>query len=152
MFRKALMIAVIGSALFSLTSAHAHSGAEGVIKERMELMKSIGKNVKMIAPIATGAADMNLKAVEEAALAISEAAATAPTKFTKGSLSKESEAKAEIWDNWAEFEGLLNNLSADAAKLSQLAKAGEEFELAEQFGKMTKNCKACHTKFREKKE
>lgn len=152
MLRKFSILAVLSAILLSPLAAYAHGSAVGIVKERMDLMKFIGQNTKLIAPIAMGSADMNLKAVESAAKAISEAAAKAAAKFPEHSTSMTSEAKPNIWENWAEFEGLLNKLSQDAAKLSQMAKDEEEFELIDQFGKMANNCKTCHTKFRQKKQ
>lgn len=150
MFRKSLLALTVSAILFALNPALAHDGATGIIKERMKVMKFIGQNTKMIAPFAMGALDMNYKSVETSAQQISMAAESALAKFPKGSTSEESEAKPNIWENWAEFEGLLKKLSADAAQLQEMAK-NEEFDLQEQFEKMAGNCKTCHTKFRQKK-
>ncbi len=152
MFRKTLMIAALSAAFFSMTSAQAHDGAMGVVKERMELMKIIGKNTKAIAPIAMGSADMDLKAVETGAMAIQQAAKKVVLKFPKGSTSDVSEAKANIWTDWEKFVGLMKSLSEDAGGLAQLARDGEDFELTDAFSKMSNNCKKCHTDFRQKKE
>lgn len=152
MIRPILSAALVASTLFSVSIASAHEGAEGVVKERMELMKTIGKNTKRIAPIAMGSADMDLKAVEESATEIANAAKMAIHKFPKGSTSMVSEAKENIWTDWEKFEGLMKSLTADAEALAELAKKGEEFELGDGFGKMASNCKKCHTDFRQKKE
>lgn len=152
MFRKIVMAAAISGAFFALTPAQAHDGATGVVKERMDLMKTIGKNTKMVAPIAMGSADMNLKAVEEGATAIQKAATMALEKFPEGSTSEKSEAKANIWTDWDTFSSLMKSLADDAGALAQLAKDGEDFELTDAFGKMASNCKKCHTDFRQKKE
>ncbi len=152
MIRKSILsLAVAGALLSSFTSAQAHDGATGIIKERMKVMKFIAQNTKMIAPYAMGSSEMNFKAVEGAAMQISMAAQNVMAKFPKGSTSEESEAKPNIWENWDEFLDMLTTLSADAAKLSVIAKNNED-GVMEQFGKMTGNCKSCHTKYRQKKE
>lgn len=149
MFKKIIGAAALCLALTS--TAQAHDGATGIIKERMKVMKFIAQNTKMIAPYAMGAQDMNFKAVEGAAEQISMAAKSVMTKFPKDSTSEESEAKPNIWENWDEFVGILNKLSSDAAKLSSMA-ASQQDGITQQFGAMTQNCKTCHTKFRQKKE
>ena len=152
MFRTGLLAIAITATLFTLSPALAHDGAVGVIKERMKLMKFMGQNTKQIAPYAMGSLEMNLKAVEGAAINISIAAKNAIAKFPEHSISKESEAKPNIWENWGEFKTLLEKLSEDAGVLAQMAKDGKDTDIGMQFGKMANNCKTCHTKFRQKKE
>jgi len=149
--KKIIATAICGVCLASV-SVHAHDGATGVVKERMELMKTIGKNTKALAPMATGMADMDLAAVEKAAGAIAATAPKVADKFPKNSLSEASEAKANIWENWDKFTGLLDSLAKDARALEAAAKAGKEDAILPAFGKMTKNCKDCHTEFRQKKK
>lgn len=152
MFRSGLLAIAIVATLFTLSPVLAHDGAVGIIKERMKLMTFMGQNTKQIAPYAMGALEMNLKAVESAAINISIAAQNAIAKFPEHSTSKESEAKPNIWENWDEFKTSLEKLSADAATLTQLAKDGKSAEISAQFGKIASSCKTCHTKFRLKKE
>ncbi|NVK17226.1 MAG: cytochrome c [Methylocystaceae bacterium] len=151
MFRRTQPAILFSIIFLSLSGAQAHDGATGVVKERMDLMKTIGKNTKMVAPIAMGSADMDLKAVEDGATAIQNAAIMALEKFPEGSTSEHSEAKANIWTDWDKFSGLMKSLAADAGALAQLAKDDEDFELTDAFSKMANNCKNCHTEFRQKK-
>jgi len=152
MFHKTLAFCTIGATFLALSTAFAHDGATGVIKERMDLMKIIGKNTKMIAPMATGGADLDLKAVGASAAAISEAAKQAASKFPEGSLSEQSEAKPNIWTDWEKFSGLIESLAADSAALATAASNGDDAAILPAFGKMTGNCKTCHTEFRQKKK
>ncbi len=150
MLPRILAIATLCMTVFSTGAVMAHEGATGVIKERMELMKTIGKNTKVIAPIATGAMDMDLKTVEKLADQIAKNAKAMLDKFPAGSNSHVSEAKDEIWQDWEKFTGLMKDLSTNAAALAKLAKDGEEFELEEAFNKVRGNCRQCHRSFREK--
>lgn len=152
MFHKSLPFCAFGAALLTLSAAFAHDGATGVVKERMDLMKIIGKNTKAIAPIATGAADLDLNIVANSANAIAAAAQQAAHKFPEGSLSEHSEAKPNIWTDWNKFSGLIKTLANDARALENIAKSGDEAALLPAFGKMTENCKSCHTEFRQKKK
>ncbi|WP_417795260.1 c-type cytochrome [Terasakiella pusilla] len=151
MFHKTFLTVAISALLLSSFSANAHDGATGVVKERMDLMKSIGKNTKTIAPIAMGSMDMDLKTVEEGATNIAKAAKEALTKYPEGSLDDITEAKENIWTDWAKFEDLMKDLSSNAEALAKLAADGEEFELTDAFTKMAGTCKKCHMEFRVKK-
>jgi len=148
---KNLLAAVSGALVLSSSVAMAHDGATGIVKERMDMMKVIADNTKKIAPIAMGSADMDLKAVVDSAGIIAATAKMVSKKFPEGSTSMASEAKENIWTNWDQFNGLMLSLEKDAMDLRNLAQAGEEFELLDAFGKMSNNCKKCHTDFRQKK-
>lgn len=151
MLHKNFLYAAVGALYLSSFGAQAHEGATGVVKERMELMKSIGTNTKTIAPIAMGSMDMDLKAVEEGAEAIAEAAKKALTKYPEGSKDAITEAKENVWTDWQKFEELMNDLSSNADTLAKLAREGEEFELTDAFTKIATTCKKCHMEFRAKK-
>ena len=81
MFRTSVLAVATAATLFTLLPVLAHDGAVGIVKERMKLMKFMGQNTKQIAPYAMGALDMNLKAVEGAAINISIAATNAIAQF-----------------------------------------------------------------------
>lgn len=70
--------------------------------------------------------------------------------FPEGSIA-ESEAKAEIWDNWDEFLGKYQSLQEEAVKLQQVAASGDEQAMMAQFKRTAETCGGCHKKFREKK-
>jgi cytochrome c556 len=59
-------------------------------------------------------------------------------------------AKAEIWQRYGEFQGDAKALSAETAKLSALAAAGNIDGATAQFKAVGEKCGACHTPFREK--
>jgi len=102
-----------GAALVSLiaASALAHSGATGVVKERMMGMGVMGKAVKAIASMMQGELPYNPDRVRTAAEDIGSHAGGALTKlFPEGTNKKPSEAKAAIWTNWDRFEALAEDL------------------------------------------
>ncbi|MCB1778015.1 MAG: cytochrome c, partial [Candidatus Competibacteraceae bacterium] len=59
------------------------------------------------------------------------------------------EAKPEIWTNWDKFESAMNDFQQESAKLTEVAKGGDESAIKAQFGKTAETCKACHKEFRE---
>lgn len=68
--------------------------------------------------------------------------------FTPGSDVGKTEAKPDIWKNWAEFEKLMNNFQQETVKLNQAAQARDQNAVKAQFSNTAKACKACHDKFR----
>lgn len=68
--------------------------------------------------------------------------------FPEDSVTEDSDAKDEIWLNWAGFESSLEDLRTQAAKLAERAASGDEAAVKEQFGATRKACKACHDDFK----
>ncbi len=62
-----------------------------------------------------------------------------------------NEALPNIWDEFAEYEELSEKLAASSAYLAEVAEGGDPGASRTAFLDMTKDCKACHDKFREKK-
>lgn len=102
-----------GAALASFIGAGAlaHSGATGVVKERMNGMGVMGKAVKVIAGMMQGEVAYNTDTIRTAADEIGGHAGEELTKlFPEGTSMKPSEAKATIWTNWDRFEALAEDL------------------------------------------
>lgn len=67
----------------------------------------------------------------------------------KGKGWHETEAKPEAFKDRAKFNELSNNLSKEAAELAKVAtSANDAGAIKEQFGKVTRTCKACHDDFK----
>ncbi len=171
-------------ALLSLTipPAVAHKGATGVVKQRMDVMKSFGDAMKAIKKMLDGEMTYDAAKVRKAAGVIKAHGGEALTKlFPKGSLQKPTEAKPEIWQNWTEFEADATRLKDYAEALEVVAaRKSEEAEASGMIATMKgsditeggwpsaaelkqmppqavfmalgKTCKSCHESFRQKKD
>lgn len=64
--------------------------------------------------------------------------------FTKGSGGGKSEAKPEIWSNWADFSAKMGNFERESAALASIAKVNDFAKSKAQFAKVGETCKACH--------
>lgn len=128
----------------------AHSGASGVVKHRMELMKSLGKSMKSLAAMFKGKTVYDPATVHKIAVRVQEHADKIPTMFPKGSNKHPSEAKATIWMNWSGFEESAGNLRSYAVALEQGSK--DQIASRKTFKELAKSCKGCHQDFREKKK
>lgn len=115
-----------GLVIASLTAtAWAHSGATGIVKERMDAMKDMGEAIKRLKPIMSGDAPYDAATVREAARIIRAQGGTAMTeKFPEGSTEHPSEARAEIWRDWPEFEALARQMAEAAHGLELAAENG----------------------------
>lgn len=84
---------------------YAHSGATGVIKERMDLMSSISDSVKTISAMMKGKTSYDAVIVRQEAERIATSSGMHITMFfPENSLDSISEARPEIWQDWENFE------------------------------------------------
>lgn len=126
MKRVALAAAILTAAV---ATGFAHSGAKGVVKERMELMKSSAASMKAIGQMMKGEVDYVAETVAAEARKIATHGGDALTKaFPEGSLDHPSEALPAIWRDWSRFEALAADLEFYAAGLA--AAAGNERDAA----------------------
>ncbi|MDF1718670.1 MAG: cytochrome c [Antarcticimicrobium sp.] len=118
---------VTGAALASLLSvaALAHSGATGVVKDRMGAMKEMKEAVKSVAPMMSGTAAYDADAVRRAADTFRRHSGAALTgDFPAGSTEAPSEALPAIWQDWDRFAELAETLGVMAEGLSRAADNG----------------------------
>lgn len=131
--------------------ALAHEGASGIVKERMDMMKSMADAMKGLAPMMKGEAAFDGARVRQLASEIDAGAATIKTSFPEGSMGHPSEATARIWSEPAGFEASAQELRDYAAALQGSADEGRDAARAI-FNKMAGTCKDCHQDYREKQQ
>lgn len=69
--------------------------------------------------------------------------------FVPGSHKGDTDAKAEIWDNWEDFKNQMAMLEQETDKLAEIAKTATKVEeVAAQFGKTVEVCKGCHEDYK----
>ena len=103
--------------------AVAHMGATGVVKQRMDMMVSMGKAMKSLNAIVRGKTAFDPGAVAAAAKQVRDHSTQMVKLFPKGSMHKLSEARPEIWTDWQGFERLASLLGVEAGKLANLVVA-----------------------------
>lgn len=110
-------VVIAGSGLAAL----AHSGATGVMKERMDAMGEMGDAMKSLTPMMRGQTAYDPDVVRNAADTMVRHAGTQMTElFPEGSNGAPSEALDAIWEDWEEFAALAEALrtSAEGMKLA----------------------------------
>ncbi len=148
--KRSIRNVLLFPALFAVCGlALAHSGAEGIVKERMELMKSIAGQMKMVGRMIKGEKDFVADQVAIAAEAIVGHAEKIPELFPEGSIEPPSEAVTAIWQDWDKFVRLTNDMKLKAQALGMSARQSEDIkDIRPQFGALGKTCSACHEDFR----
>jgi cytochrome c556 len=123
MNRKTILAAAVAAALGAgAATALAHTGATGVVKERMEAMKAMGDSMKELTAIMRGQQDYDAGRVRALATRIGEHGGEAMTElFPEGSLDHPSEALPTIWSNWERFSDLAIRLDDYASALAAAA-------------------------------
>lgn len=133
----------------AVTGAFAHSGASGIVLERMEMMKDISDQMKIIVTMVRGEEEYDAAKAQAAAQAIADHARELAEKFPEGSIGHPSEALPAIWDNWDEFVEQTEQLHAMAIALSnQAASADGADSLREEIAAVGQTCSSCHQDFR----
>lgn len=134
--------------------ALAHTGASGIVKERMDAMKLMGAAMKAAAGALASGPAYDAAIIEASAKVLGNHAAKMVSLFPDTAMSrgsKASEAAPAIWEKQDEFLALATKLSDESSKLAETADSGDQSAVKAQFQVVGGVCKACHEQFRIKK-
>lgn len=133
-------------------SVLAHGGATGIVKERMEMMKTMRADVKTMGQMARGQRPYDAALFAQAAEDIAAHSGDfLVALFPKGSLHAPTEAAPAIWDDMPRFSRLADELETQAVSLAAAAVASQELPMAE-FKALGQACAACHEDYRIKQD
>ncbi|GAA5064907.1 cytochrome c [Roseibacterium beibuensis] len=106
-------------------AALAHTGATGVVLERMDGMQAMGDAVQAVAPMMRGEREYDADALRSAAETIEAHSGSAMTDlFPEGSYGAPSEARDLIWEEWDRFAALAEQMQVAARGLAMAADNG----------------------------
>lgn len=138
------------------SSVLAHTGATGIVKERMEAMSDMGDKAKVVSDMFKGKTDLTVAAVAEAADAFVVHGASMSNLFpdtTQSRTGKTTRALPNIWDDWNDFTSQVAEFEANSEVLQKLSQGTTDIDvLKKAFIKTAKNCSGCHKQFREPKK
>ena len=143
--RYIMSIALTIATLGGLGSALAHSGATGIVKERMDMFKKNQKNLKAIKSHIRG---KDYDSIAKLANEIRVWAAKMPEYFPEGSNIKPSEASPKIWEDFTGFKRAAMKNETATKKLIAAAKAGNQTAVVEGFKAVASSCKSCHQSYK----
>ena len=149
--QKAMLVALVLAAYTTLAISAEDLAA--AVKERRHLMKDIvAPAAKLGGQMVKGVKPFDAEAAAKAMNEISGVPDKYVKLFPKGTAHGEiadSEAKADIWEDFAGFEATAMKLKdASASAANAAAQGAGAFTAA--FNDMTKVCKDCHQTYREK--
>lgn len=149
MIRVCRTIFIAGIVGISATAA----AVAGPSEDRQELMKSVGKSLKVAVPMAKGEKPYDAAAAKEAMQTINGV----PDKFVKlfpeGSQEGgDTEASPKIWENMSDFMAKAEALKKASGEAIEAADKGQEAFKTAIFDSLAKACKSCHDAYRIKKD
>lgn len=151
MRRAVAALVSVGAVLIAAPGdrAAAHDGATGVVKTRMDGMKTMSDAAKALGAIKAGAIPYTPRTIRRAAEMLRREAMAAQHLFPEGSGGGVSEALPAIWSDRAVFDRILSDLVDAAARMDAAAETEADAMAAAADAAAT--CKACHADYRKKK-
>ncbi len=124
----------------------AHSGATGIVKERMDNFKESKESMKLLK---SAVKHKDFETVASEAASINSWSKKLTSLFPEGSNQHPSEALNLIWQEFDQFE-IRAEKQMDASELLHNAALARDAKAATKaFSELAKSCKACHEDYRE---
>ena len=151
---KATIITITLTLLTGLVLAH--SGATGIVKQRMDAMSEMGDRSKQVADMFKGKVPFEKQVVEDAAGDFVKHGSEMIDLFPDTEASRtgsSTEALPAIWEDWDNFTALVEKFVDDSHVLqTTLSETDDPKALRVAFFKATKSCSSCHKQFRRPKD
>lgn len=139
------LVALIGLAQ---TASAQDARVAQQVKLRQAAYTVLGAQMGQMGAMASGRAPFEANAFRAAAERAAFVGNYVPELFPAGSVSASSKAKAEIWQQQADFQKLMKDMQAKTAALANVAKGGDLEAIKPAFGAAGATCKACHDKYK----
>ena len=143
--RKTTLVTALALSCGFSVLAYAHSGATGIVKERMDFFTQSKDNLKAIK---THFQNGDLDTIVPLATQICDWAEKMPAYFPAGSDGKPSKASPQIWLDFSAFEHATNANYQAANQLVIAGKAGDFEAAINAFKATAATCKSCHKSYR----
>ena len=138
-------------AVSGLAQADSHEGDAASVKYRQAVMSGIGTNMGAIGDIMKNQLDLPGAIAIHAGQMADSAALIAPA-FKKKISAGATDAKAEIWQDWAKFEKAIADYKKAASDLQAAASGSDPAAVGGAMKALGKSCGGCHKPFRKPKE
>lgn len=137
-------LSVVAAIMLGATAVVAQ---QNPILIRQDAMKKIGDDTKTLSGMAKGETPYDAAKVNAILSGWEEATKKLPTLFPDDSKTGEkTRAKADIWQNKADFEAKIADFAKAIADTKAQAGSADSFKAA--FPNLTKSCDNCHEKYR----
>ena len=132
----------------SSTLLLAHTGVKNEdVMKRMNLMKSMAENSKILGKMSKKKIPFNLKQAKSSLIEISKLSRSTPSVFDKMAMDPKSESKIIIWEEFDNFRDLSNKLADDTFSAAKSLSDVEDLKPA--LKTIALGCKGCHSTYRE---
>lgn len=132
-----------------------HSGATGIVNERMDAMADMSDQSKLVADMFKGKTEFSKSLLIETADTFVQHGTAMIELFPDSEESRtgsNTEALPRIWDNWEDFNKQVLKFVEQSEKLKDTASETEDVgQLKKAFFKVANGCRDCHKKFRKPK-
>ncbi|MBX2836579.1 MAG: cytochrome c [Gammaproteobacteria bacterium] len=150
-----LMISCLLLLFMSFGMVYGHSGATGIVKQRMDGMKAMGETSKIVSDMYKGKKQFDRAAVVEAVEAFilhGEEMANLFPDTDESRTGSKTEALPLIWERWDDFSDYIEDFNKQTQNLKMtLSVEHTHDELKKAFSKTIKTCSDCHRRFRQSK-
>jgi len=143
--QKSIIVAILILTSAVYGDAIAHSGAKGIVKERMDYFKASQDNLKKIR---THIRNENYASIIPLANSIASWSAKMSDYFPAGSNMKPSEASPKIWSDFEGFMAAAQSNWKATISLSKAAEIGDRDSVIAAFRETAESCKSCHKTYR----
>ena len=151
-FTTALACAALSLALpVSDASAQAAPTDRASVEYRQLVMGAIGSNMGAIGGIMKNQLALP-GAVANHAQQMADAAKLVAPAFKQKVTAGKTDAKAEIWKDWAKFEKAIATYEKAASQLASAAKGSDPAAVGLAVRALGESCGGCHDSFRKPKE
>ena len=143
--QKFIIAAILITTILTYGDAIAHSGATGIVKERMDYFKASQANLKKIK---TNIIKENYVAIIPLANDLAAWAEKIPDYFPVGSDLKPSEASPKIWSDFEGFTAAAQLNWEATISLANAAMTTDRDSIITAFRETAESCKSCHKMYR----
>jgi cytochrome c556 len=149
--KQVVSIALGVSALIAALPASAQfQKPEDAVKYRQSALSLMGTHFSRLGAMANGRVPFDAKVAQDNAALVETLSKLPWPAFVAGSDKvSNTKAKPEIWSDHGKFTQASENMMAEVAKLSTVAKTGNLDQIKVAFGNAAASCKACHDNFRQ---
>ena len=132
-------------------SVHAQVKPDLLVKQRQSAMVLQGKYFGPLNLMAQGKIPYNQQLVVRNAAFLDALSEMAWDGFAESTKGEKSATLPAAFTDAAKFKQIAERFEAEATKLAQVAKSGDEASVKSQIQAVGKTCSACHQDFREKR-
>ncbi len=145
--------------LFTINNSLAQEQPTGLIKERIDTMKAMGKSLGVMVDMIKGKAPYNAQTATQSVDEIYDYSLDIGKQFPdtqESRVGKFTRVKPELWKNRSGFDQLLEKLQIEAENSAQMAARKASMNkpnlMRPQIAEIIEICTECHEKYRKPKQ